>query len=121
MKKDEGLYFEFFEWVVGLLEEDPLDYEITTVYFLYGKINNLPYIRMLATEIDNGLLSDFTYNPLEAQFFYSKSLLNTFTNKQGLDKLKDFIVRSLNKLKEEQLLEDLIKKNIKVVMCNYYI
>ncbi len=115
------LLTEFKDWLIGILEDDPLDYELTTVYFLYGRINNMVYIRLLATEIDNGILSDFTYNPLEAQFFYSKYLFKTFQNENNLYNLRNFIKTSLDGLKKEILLKSLFEKKVILKQWNFYI
>ena len=90
------LFYEFKEWLVGIFEEDPLPLEINTIYFFYGKVNNSVYISLVGTELDKNEFSDFTYNPLEAQFFYSKNFFNNFQNKPVLN-IKQFITVSKKK------------------------
>lgn len=111
---------EFRDWLVGLLEEDPLPPEITTLYFFYGKINNGNYIRFCATEIDNGEYSDFTYNPLEAQHFYSANFIKYFETKK-LDDIKNFIKSNLLSFKKVYALNDLFTKKIVVKEYNFII
>lgn len=115
------LFLEFKEWLIGIFEDDPLPREITTIYFLYGKINNLVYMRVLGTEKDKNMLSDFTYTPLEAEFFYSNIFFKLFQKEKNKEKIKDFILNSLKLLKNDENLIELFNKQIKILEYNYYI
>ena len=114
------LFEELKEWLIGILEEDPIPYEINYLYFMYGKINNMVYIRFLGCEIDNKENSDFTYNPLEAQFFYSHNLFKLFQNKTIIS-LKNFLIKSIHKINSDLSLLVLNNKNIKLLQLNYYV
>lgn len=115
------LYYEFKEWLAGILEDDPIPYEITTLYFFYGKINGEVYIRFCATEFDKEEYSDFTYNPLEAQAFISNNLYKIFQKEKNNIKLYNFIKNSIEKFKKDDYLFTLFSKKIKVKEYNYYL
>ena len=81
---------DFFEWIKGIQEDDPLPYEIQNIYFILDLKNN---DLQLSYSADDRALKVFDYGayfPLEAQYFYSntmkKLLLNSSENHLNLIK-----------------------------------
>ena len=93
------IYEIFIFWFKGLIEDDPIPYEIKTLVFYINKHNEIGFS---GTEAENIKIVDlFFYYPLEAQFFYCPkltSLMKKSTKNQNLNYLKIL----LTKLKKDK-------------------
>lgn len=60
---------EFIDWIVGLIEDDPIPYEIEYLIFCLDKSNDFEHIMFAGNEKLEKCFLNFEYFPLEAQFF----------------------------------------------------
>lgn len=65
---------EFFLWLSGIEEDDPLPYEIGYIYFCVHKANGGAYFAYYASEIEQKLALNFDYFPLDGQYFYHEEI-----------------------------------------------
>lgn len=99
------IYFDFYSWLTGLVEDDPIPLEIKSIIFY---INKNFEIGFSGSEDDNIEIVDFgTFYPLESQYFYSQKLIEII-NKNFEDKL-NLMFAILEKLLKKYLKEN---KNI---------
>jgi hypothetical protein len=63
-------------WLLGIIEDDPIPYEIKNICFVYSKYNGCFILSMGGTENKPYLNNLFDYYPLESQVFYCKSIMN---------------------------------------------
>lgn len=90
------VYSNFLSWLNGLIEDDPIPYEIKTLVF-YVNINN--EIGFSGTESENVKIIDlYFYYPLESEYFDFKPLYNyfykrNFSSNQVLSYLKDLLIK----------------------------
>ena len=67
---------DFFLWIVGIEEDDPLPYEIKYIYFSVSFANDICSLCYGGTEDFQKTVVNFDYFPLEAQFFCNSSFNN---------------------------------------------
>lgn len=60
---------EFIFWVMGVLEDDPIPYEVKEIYFCLHRENGNIFISFGGNEKTEKKVFNFEYYPLEAQFF----------------------------------------------------
>ena len=65
---------EFFLWLSGIEEDDPLPYEIGYVYFCVHRSNGGAYFAYYASENEQSLALNFDYFPLDGQYFYHEDI-----------------------------------------------
>ena len=83
----------FVNWVLGIIEDDPIPYEIDCIFFNIHRNSFYFYLSMGGNE--NKISESFDYFPLEAQFFDIKKF-NSFIT---LANIKSLVEKSLhNKL-----------------------
>ncbi len=98
MTKTEKFYKDFVCWLNGLIEDDPIPYEISSLVFF---VNNHAEIGMSGTETKQVKNIDYNfYFPLEAQYFYCIEFYNQ--KNFNIDKSLKFLEESLNKLKKDK-------------------
>ena len=102
---------QFFElWVLGVLEDSPLPYEVTNIYFCLHKDNFFSYLSFGGSEFTLKKLFNFWFYPLDGQFFDLK------------DTSQNFNLFNLRKLIENALKNKNFKsafKNKKIFYGNY--
>lgn len=91
------IYTDFFEWVNGLVEDDPIPYEINCLVFY---INENFEIGFSGFESESINVVEFgPYFPLESEYFYSKRLISILnSNKENkrnyvLKLLKEILIK----------------------------
>ena len=89
---------DFYSWIIGIEEDDPLPYEIKHVYFAIDFKNNICSLSYGGNEQYNNPIVNFEYFPLESQFFKNE----TFNN---------ILEINLAILEVKQLLDDCFKKS----------
>lgn len=60
---------EFIFWVMGVLEDDPIPYEVKEIYFCLHRENGNIFLSFGGNEKKEKIVFNFEYYPLEAQFF----------------------------------------------------
>lgn len=94
------IYLDFYSWLTGLVEDDPIPFEIKSIIFY---INKNFEIGFSGSENDSIKIVDYgTYFPLESQYFYSQKLVQ-IVDKNFEDKF-DLMF---------EVLENLLKKYLK--------
>lgn len=86
----EQIYNEFIFWLYGLIEDDPIPYEIKSLVFFVNKNNEIGFSGAEEKEINK--IDYYFYFPLESQFFYCPKI---YKKKNVLEILK----KMLEKLK----------------------
>lgn len=69
---------EFVFWVLGVLEDDPIPYEVDDIYFCLHRENGNIFLSFGGNEKKEKRIFNFEYYPLEAQFFKIENQ-NTFS------------------------------------------
>lgn len=87
---------DFYFWITGIEEDDPLPYEIKYVYFALSFKNNMCCLSYGGNENYDEIVTSFEYFPLEAQFFKNEDF-------------NQIIEINLAKLEVKQLLDDCFK------------
>ena len=64
---------DFYFWITGIEEDDPIPYEIRYVYFSISFKNNICNLCYGGNENYQEEVINFDYFPLEAQFFLNNS------------------------------------------------
>ncbi len=93
---------EFTFWLLSIVEDDPIPYEISSICFCYTKNGEAKTLFMGGCEYSPRLRYLFDYFPLEAQFFNCKTLEKFYD-----DKYFDKIVCNLI---DESFSNDILKK-----------
>lgn len=86
-------YNNFILWLKGLIEDDPIPYEIKSLVFYLNKNNEIGFSGTEKKEVKT--IDKFFYEPLEAQYFYSPNLYsNLFKLKENekLNVLKNLLI-----------------------------
>lgn len=83
---------EFINWMEGLIEDDPIPFEIKSLVFYLNSHLEIGFSGSEKEEVR--LIEEFFYYPLEAQFFYCPKLYNDFYAKKDLE----FCLKRLKKL-----------------------
>ncbi len=86
-------YNEFILWLKGIVEDDPIPYEIKSLVFYLNKNNEIGFSGTEEKEVK--VVDKFFYYPLEAQYFYCSNLYNKLfklTNNEKLNVLKNLLV-----------------------------
>lgn len=82
---------DFISWLEGIVEDDPIPYEIKHICFIYTCYDKSFSLEVGGTELKPNLNNIFDYYPLEAQFFNCKQL-NSIQNKEHYIKLIKYII-----------------------------
>lgn len=83
--KKKNFYPEFLSWILGLIEDNPIPFEIESLVFYINKNNEIGFS---GTERKNVTLTDrFFYNPLEAQYFFCPQIYKIMFECDGQKKL----------------------------------
>lgn len=69
----------FIDWVVGTIEDFPIPYEISDIFFCLHCDNFYYYLSFGGNEKQEKMVFNFEYYPLEAQFFEIANLEKEFT------------------------------------------
>ena len=81
----EQIYKNFYYWLVGIQEDDPLPFEIKNIYFIVEFNQNEIVISYSADDKTLNIFDYGTYFPLEAQYFFCSEFrelsLNFFVKK----------------------------------------
>lgn len=105
----DAIYSDFYSWLTGLVEDDPIPFEIKSIIFYVDKNYEIGFS---GSEEENVEMIDFgTYFPLESQYFYSQKLIEILNNS-----LEDKESLALNILKK--LLTRYLKKADKNIFLN---
>lgn len=86
-------YNEFRLWLKGLIEDDPIPYEIKSLVFYLNKNNEIGFSGTEESEVK--VVDKFFYYPLEAQYFYFPNLYNKLfklIDNEKLNVLKNLLV-----------------------------
>lgn len=67
---------EFFDWIIGIEEDEPLPVEIKYVCFILNKKNGMNELMYFGSEVQQEYLINFSYTPLEGQFFFSEEFFD---------------------------------------------
>ena len=71
---------EIESWLTGLVEDDPIPYEIKHMIFFYTNANNCFVLKMGGFEILPKKVYEPDFFPLEAQFVFHRELLKIKDN-----------------------------------------
>ena len=93
---------EFVFWLLSVVEDDPIPYEISNICFCYAQNGEAKTLFMGGCEYAPKLNYLFDYFPLEAQFFNSKQL-DKFLNTNYYDKIVCDLI-------DESFANDMLKK-----------
>ena len=95
---------EFIFWVMGVLEDDPIPYEVKEIYFCLHRENGNIFLSFGGNEKKEKMVFNFEYYPLEAQFLPIKNQL----------KFSLFSLRKLleSAMKNEDFFNALYDKNV---------
>lgn len=113
------IYSDFKLWLNGLVEDDPIPFEIKSIIFFVDQLE----IGFSGSESDDVKIIDFgTYFPLESQYFYSKKLVEILNKSLG-DSLKcdeEKLNKKLDAMYYEYLKdksEEKLNKNLNTKYC----
>lgn len=91
---------EFISWIEGIIEDDPIPYEIKSLVFY---LNSHFEIGFSGTEKEKvEIVNRFFYEPLEAQFFYCTKLYKQFYEKKDIDFCLIVLEKLLKNLKKNK-------------------
>ncbi|MBE5746410.1 MAG: hypothetical protein E7359_03900 [Clostridiales bacterium] len=97
-------YSYFIAYLTGLIEDDPIPYEIKSLVFFINSNNEIGFSG--SEEEDIKIIDLYFYFPLEAEYFDFKPLYNYFSNNK-LNKIQVVMVLKslLIKLKKEKIFQ----------------
>ncbi len=97
--KIKEIYSSFIAWLNGLIEDDPIPYEIKSLVFYISSNNEIGFSGTEQTDVK--IVDKFFFHPLEAQYFFCPklySILFEITKEQKLNFLKSLLEKlKLNK------------------------
>lgn len=98
----EQIYKNFYYWLAGIQEDDPLPFEIKNIYFIV-EFNQNDIVVSYSADDKNLQYFDYgTYFPLEAQYFFCRELSKL---------LKQFFIKkSISKSEVFNMLNSLVSK-----------
>ena len=67
------IYEEFVFWILQILEDDPIPYEVKNLYFVINFKNSVCALSFVGTEIFESPLKNYEFYPLEAYWFRNQS------------------------------------------------
>lgn len=109
------IYEDFVFWVLNIIEDDPIPYEIKNIYFVISFKNSVCALAFVGTENIENPLSSFEFYPLEAHWFRNLSynqIKEIYTAKVTV---KDLIEKALSE--NIYFLNSLKSKTI--IICEY--
>lgn len=89
----QKIYNEFLLWILGLIEDEPIPYEIKSLVFFINENNEIGFSGSESKDIKK--IDYYFYFPLEAQFFYCPILTKSVNIEKTLECL-------LKKFKQEK-------------------
>ena len=94
----EKVYNEFIFWLNGLIEDDPIPFEIKSLVFFVNKNYEIGFS---GSEEEYVKIVDFYfYFPLEGEYFYCKDLYEYIYSKKDRKKTSLWVLKNLlNRLK----------------------
>lgn len=94
------VYFYFISWLNGLIEDDPIPYEIKSLVFFVNENNEIGFSGS-EDEVVNVVEHCFFF-PFESEYFDYKPLYNYFyKNNFSKDMILDYLKNLLEKLKQD--------------------
>ena len=108
------VYEDFYAWITGIEEDDPLPHEINYVYFAVSFKNDICSLCYGGTENYESHQIDFEYFPLEAQFFYNESFNQIAEIETALLTLKNLLDDCFKKSSFKQIF-----KGKTVIICEF--
>ena len=96
----EKIYKEFVFWLKGIIEDDPIPYEIKSLVFF---INKNYEIGFSGSEEENIKFIDlYFYFPLESEYFFSKNCYFFIYSKENKDESsQNLLYKLLKKLSKD--------------------
>jgi len=89
----EKIYSEFIFWLKGLIEDDPIPFEIKSLVFFVNKNYEIGFS---GSEEENiKVVEYYFYFPLEAEYFYCKDLYKYIYSKKDREKTSLEILKKL--------------------------
>jgi hypothetical protein len=92
------MFEEFYFWIISMLEDDPIPYEIWFIYFVIDFSTDICKLSFVGSELKQNPLTNYEYFPLEAHFFSNQSFIN----------IKDIYIA---KITVKELIEQALEKN----------
>ena len=94
---------EFQFWLESIVEDFPIPYEVKHICFVYEKHNNAFVLSMGGCELKPNINNIFDYYPLEAQFFFDKTINNIKTQNE------DYYAKIVKTVIDESFSSDYLK------------
>ena len=91
MNLEDEIFEDFKIWLAGLIEDDPIPYEIKSVSFYVNKNNEIGFSG--SEEEARSIIDIDFYFPLEAEYFYSQALIDFTNSKADVLKLLEKILK----------------------------
>jgi len=91
MNIEEQIFEDFKTWLAGLIEDDPIPYEIKSVSFYVNKNNEIGFSG--SEEETKSIIDIDFYFPLEAEYFYSQALIVFINSKADVLKLLEKLLK----------------------------
>lgn len=99
------VYSYFISHLKGLIEDDPIPYEIKSLVFFVNKNNEIGFSGSEQEKVD--LVDLYFYCPLEAEYFDYKPLYNFFSNNNfNQNDVLEYLKNILLKLKKDSYFKD---------------
>ena len=97
---------DFYNWIIGIEEDDPVPYEIKHMYFAISFQNNICCLCYGGTELYQNNVINFEYFPLEAQFFHNQSFNNLTEVNLAMLQLKQLLDDCIDKKQFKNIFRD---------------
>lgn len=96
----DKIYNDFIFWLRGLIEDDPIPYEINSLVFFIDKNFEIGFSGSEENNIN--LIDYYFYFPLEAEYFFSTELYSyIFSNNDRETQSLTLLKKLLSKLKTD--------------------
>lgn len=89
----DNLYNEFKFWFLGIIEDDPIPFEIKSLVFFINKNYEIGFSGSEKSQID--FIDYYFYFPLESEYFFSIELYKYIYSLKDKEKASEFLLKKL--------------------------
>lgn len=93
------IYLEFKDWIFGLIQDDPIPFEIKSLVFYINDNFEIGFSGSESEKIEK--IDLFFYYPLEAEFFYNHEIYCEFFKNKDINFCLNVLKELITKLKKE--------------------
>ncbi len=109
------IYEEFIFWISSMVEDNPIPYEISCIYFVLDFSNRYCVLSFVGCELEENPLLNYEYFPLDAYNFENQSFLQIKDIYLAKITVKELIEQSLETPEFKSIFN-----NKKIFLCEKY-